>query len=147
MSEFSIDRRNGVLLVKFAGSMTIESLDALDNELKAFVSREGTMPTIIDFTDVLAIEQSSTLADREKIRPLMAGKPRVFVSNRPLLYGMLRVYSAHQDIQGEKVPTIVSSLAQAFHELSLIDPEFEPVAMEAHKTRAAKASTEPIPSS
>jgi hypothetical protein len=45
------------------------------------------------------------------------------------LFGLLRLYSTHQDNRGEKAPTIVRSMAEAFELLSLSEPKFEPVAM------------------
>lgn len=128
MSQFAIDRGNGVLLVKFEGSVTVESLIALDRELKSFIAREGMMPTVIDFTDISSVDvQISTLVDRGKNRSLMPGQPRVFVATKLLLFGLLRVYGAYQDGSGERPPTIVRSLDDAFATLSLTDPKFEPI--------------------
>lgn len=128
MSQFAIDRGNGVLLVKFEGSVTVESLIALDRELKSFIAREGMMPTVIDFTDISSVEvQTSTLIDRGKSRSLMPGQPRVFVATGSLLFGLLRVYGAYQDGYGERPPAIVRSLDEAFATLSLTDPKFEPI--------------------
>ena len=128
MNQFAIDRRNGVLLVKLAGSMTRESLGVLDAEVKDVIAREGSMAAIFDFTDVAALRiQPSTAADRGRQPSVMAGKPRVFVTADPLLFGMLRVYAAYRDINGEKPPMVVRLLLEAFRELSLIDPKFEPL--------------------
>lgn len=130
MIQFSIDRRNGVLLVEFTGSMTVESLNALDGDLKSFVACEGMMPTVIDFTDISAVEvQVSTLIDRGKSRSLMPGQPRVFVVTDPLLFGLLRLYGTYQDCSGEKSPSIVGSLDEAFATLSLANPKFDQVAI------------------
>jgi hypothetical protein len=130
MSQFAIDRENGVLLVKFAGPLTVESLITLDRELKSFIAREGIMPTVIDFTDITSVDvQTSTLIDRGKNRSLMPGQPRVFVATQSLLFGLLRVYGAHQDGSGERPPTIVRSLDAAFATLSLTHPNFEPIAI------------------
>ncbi|MDP1963877.1 MAG: hypothetical protein Q8K93_16930 [Reyranella sp.] len=128
MSQFAIDRGNGVLLVKFEGSITVESLIALDRELKSFIAREGIMPTVIDFTDITSVDvQISTLVHRGKNRSLMPGQQRVFVATESLLFGLLRVYGAYQDGRGERPPMIVRSLGDAFATLSLTDPKFEPI--------------------
>ncbi len=130
MIQFAIDRESGVLLVKFEDSLTVESLNALDSELKGFVAREGTMPTIIDFTDVMSVDVPvSTLVTKGKSPALMPGQPRVFVVTDTLLFGLLRLYGTYQDDSGEKRPTIVRTLAEAFAALSLIDPTFEPIAI------------------
>jgi hypothetical protein len=129
MSQFAIDRGNGVLLVKFDGSLTVESLIAFDGELKSFIAREGIMPTVIDFTGISSVGiQIATLVHRGKSRSLMPGQPRVFVATGSLLFGLLRVYGAYQDGSGERPPAIVRSLDEAFATLSLIDPDFEPIA-------------------
>jgi hypothetical protein len=142
MNQFAVDRRHGVLLVKFAGPMTLAALDAMHEELKAFIGREGTMSTVIDFTGASSIDvAASTLVSRGRSRSLMNGKPRVFVSPDALLFGLLRMYGSYQDAGGEKPPLIVHSLSEAFEALGLIDAEFEPVAIDADTTEAAILST------
>lgn len=129
MSQFAIDRRYGVLLVTFEGSMTVASMAALDSELKGIIAREGTLPTVIDFTGMPSVDVPvSAMVDKGKSRSLMAGQPRVFVVTDPLLFGLLRLYGTYQENGGEKLPTIVGSLAEAFAALYLIDPKFEPMA-------------------
>ena len=128
MHQFAIDHRNGVLLIKFAGPISRESLDALNDQLQAFVASNGTMPMIIDLTDVPSTDlEVSTFVSRGQIHSQMTGKRRVFVADSPLLFGLLRIYGAHQDNTGGSAPVIVNSLAEAFVELSLVDPEFEPL--------------------
>lgn len=49
--------------------------------MKDFVAREGSMPAIVDFTDVVSVEiQSSIVANRGQQHPVMVGMPRVFVT-------------------------------------------------------------------
>lgn len=130
MNQFSIDRRTGVLLVKFAGAMTIDRLRAFDEEVKALVAAEGPMPAIIDFTEVSSVDVETTaVVDRGGSRRQMVGQPRVFVSTNPLLFGLLRLYGAYQEAIDEKAPLVVTSLAEAFEALSVVDPKFEPVAI------------------
>ena len=132
MNQFAIDRRNGVLLVKFAGAVTVESLIVLDHELKDFIAREGTMPTVIDFTDVPSVDANvATFVNRGRNRSQMTGQQRVFVTTNTLLFGLLRLYGTHQDISGEKVPTIVQSLDKAFEALAVTNSTFEPVPLAA----------------
>jgi hypothetical protein len=128
MISLSVDRANRVLLVAFGGPVTVASLTNLDDELFRFIDRNGTMSTVIDFTVATTIEvQPSTLVHRGKNRSLMSGRPRVFVADNPLMFGLLRMYSTYQDDLGEMAPTIVWSLAQAFETLGLASPKFEPV--------------------
>lgn len=128
MNQFALDRRNGVLLVTFAGPLTQKNLDAYNDELRGFVAREGTMATIVDLTGVpSASAESSALVSRGRLPSLMPGKPRVFVVGDAAMYGLLRVYAAHQEANGETPPRIVRSLAEAFKALSLTDPAFEPI--------------------
>jgi hypothetical protein len=128
MISLSVDRANGVLLVAFGGPVTVDSLASLDDELMRFIHRNGTMSTVIDFTAATSIEvQPSTLVHRGKNRSLMSGRPRVFVADNPLMYDLLRMYSAYQDNFGEMPPTIVWSLGEAFKTLGVAEPHFEPV--------------------
>jgi hypothetical protein len=138
MTRLGIDRAHGVLLVTFAGAVTVESLAVLDDQLKDFIAREGAMATAVDFTAVAAVDIAvSSLANRGRGRPLMPGQSRIFVTADDLLFGLMRLYSTHQDNRGEKAPIIVRSMAEAFELLSLSEPKFEPVAM---------ASPSPAPS-
>src|SRR5258708_31715736 len=101
MIQFAIDRRNGVLLVTFEDSMTVESMSALDSELKGIIAREGTMPTVIDFTKVSSVDAPvSAMVDKGKRPSLMPRQPRVFVVTDPLLFGLLRLYGTYQDSGG-----------------------------------------------
>jgi hypothetical protein len=70
----------------------------------------------------------------------MSGRPRVFVGDNPLMFGLLRMYSAHQDNFGETAPTIVRSLAEAFETLGVTGPHFETVT-----TRATSPTEEQDP--
>lgn len=122
MNQFAIDRRNGVLLVTFSGSVTPESLGAFAGEVKGFITREDSMAAIIDFTGVVLVElEASVAANLGKSGRPMPGKPRVFVTASPLLFGLLRIYGAYQDGNGERAPAVVRSLAEAFQELALTD--------------------------
>jgi anti-anti-sigma regulatory factor len=130
MNQFAIDRRNSVLLVTFSGAVTVEALIVLDDQMKDFIAHEGTMPTVIDFTDVSSVDANlATFVNRGKDRSLMTGQPRVFVAIDPLLFGLLRLYGTHQDIRGEQPPTIVHSVAEAFEALAVTEPTFELIAM------------------
>jgi hypothetical protein len=139
MISLAVDRANGVLLVALGGPITIDTLASLDGELIHFVDRNGTMPTVIDFTAATSIEvQPATFVHRGKNRSLMSGRPRVFVADNPLMFGLLRMYSAHQDDFGEMAPTIVWSLAEAFKTLGMTRPKFEPVPTMASASRSQK---------
>lgn len=139
MISLTVDPANGVLHVAFEGPVTVDSLLRLDAELLDFIARNGTMSTIIDFTRATTIEvQPSTLVNRGNNRSLMSGRPRVFVTNNPLMFGLLRMYSAHQDNFGEMPPTVVRSLAEAFETLGLTEPKFEPV------TSTSRSSETPV---
>ena len=132
MIGLAVDHRNGVLLITFASSMTVETLAELDGYVKDFVAREGTMATIIHFTDTVSVEiEASSMANRGKARALMSGQPRILVTADPLLFGLLRLYTAHQENGGERPPAVVRSLAEATAALCPIEPEFEPVALAA----------------
>lgn len=131
MISLAVDRAARVLLVSFGGPVTLESLARLDSELLHFIAQNGVMSTVIDFTSATSIEvQPSTLVYRGNNRSLMSGRPRVFVTDNALMFGLLRMYSAHQDNFGEMAPSIVWSLAEAFETLRLTGPIFEPVAIE-----------------
>lgn len=123
-----IDRNNGLLLVDFCGAFTAESLVVLDERLQAFVAREGVMPTIIDFTGVESVNIAvATLVHRGGQRSQLLGQRRIFVSSDLLLFGLLRLYGTYQENQGETPPITVRSLPEAFAELGISGPVFEPI--------------------
>jgi hypothetical protein len=131
MSQFAIDRRNGVLLVSFTGPFTPDNLAVFDDELASVIAREGAMPIVVDFTDASCTGvKASTFEGRGRRSSVVPGKPRLFVTNNELIHGLLRLYSAYQDDRGEKCPLIVRSRAEAFKALSLVDPSFEPLTVQ-----------------
>jgi len=128
MISLAVDRANTVLLVQFGGPVTIASLARLDAELMHFIARNGMMSTITDFSAVTTIDvQPAILVNRGNNRSLMSGRPRIFVTDNPLMFGLLRMYSTHQDNFGELPPNIVWSLPEAFEALGLTMPNFEAV--------------------
>jgi hypothetical protein len=130
MIHLAMDRSNGVLLVTFSGFVTVESLTELDGKLKSFVAREGTMPTVIDFSGVESVNvDAPTLTIRGRGRSLVPEQPCVFVASNPLLSGLLLIYAANPDHSGEYPASIVDSLGEAFKLLSLRKPKFEMATM------------------
>jgi hypothetical protein len=128
MIELAIDRSRGLLLVEFCGTFTEDSLVVLDEHLQAFVASEGVMPTIIDFTGVESVNIAvATMVHRGGQRSQLLGQRRIFVSSDLLLFGLLRLYGTHQDHQGETPPITVRSLPEAFAELGISRPMFEPI--------------------
>lgn len=128
MIELAIDRNRGLLLVEFGGALTEDSLGVLDEDLQAFAAREGVMPTIIDFTGVDSVNVAvATMVHRGGRRSQLLGQRRIFVSSDLLLFGLLRLYGAYQDNHGETPPITVRSLPEAFAELGISRPMFEPI--------------------
>jgi hypothetical protein len=58
---------------------------------------------------------------------MAAGQARIFVATKPATFDFARSYSAMQRDFGGDGPQIVSTRADAYKILGLIDPKFEPL--------------------
>src|SRR3569832_159408 len=101
----------------------------MDEALKTFFAHEGIVDTIIDFTGVPRLDfETSVVSDRGRRPSRKSDTRRVFVVNTPVLFGTMRLYSAHQEHHGYTPPTKVHSLAEAHDLQQAPDARFEPVA-------------------
>lgn len=128
MLSFLIERRHFVLVSRFAGSLTNDDLVRQDGLVRAFSARQGPARSIVDFTDVTAIEVDTALITTIAQRTVR--RPRLFVVPQPAMFGLARLYSAHSGLAGQKEPTLMRSRTEAYAALGLDDPQFEPLALE-----------------
>ncbi len=130
MIDFRFDDLHRMLLVTFSVEGTNANFARLDNLLQAFVERHGTADTIIDFNDsqVGALDTGGIVA-RGHRPSRMPGKRRIFVAGNDHVFGMVRMYGAHQDGIGENSSEVVRSLDDAHALLGTTLDRFKPVAL------------------
>lgn len=126
MIELFFEHERRVLLVRYATELTHPNLEQLDRQLVAFVAREGRVNTIIDFSEVTGDVPTADIRFRGESPARMPDRRRIFVAPTDLVFGMLRIYGAHQDIGGTPPPTVVRTIAEAYALLDLSEPTFEP---------------------
>lgn len=117
MLRFGYNRAFDVLYVGFCCRLTSSSLAAFDVHLKDFVSANGAVHVLLDFTVApLGKVESDLIVERGRHQAtLVPGRKRVFVASRDHLYGILRMYAAYQ----EPPPEIVRTMPEAFRVLGL----------------------------
>lgn len=122
------DRQHRVLLARFSGALTVNDLAQSDVGAKAVLAREGPVRSILDFTEVDAIDvPSAEIAFRGSRPALMGDQTRVYVVPRPELFGLARMYSTYHGHSGGTEPLLVATFADALRALAIEDPDFEPV--------------------
>ena len=117
-------------MVKFSGVMAPEDLNALDTAVVDFVKKEGpTRGFLIDCTEVtdMAVPTSVFARRGQRASNVVADQERVYVMPQPELFGMGRMFGTYQRMVGKKEPVVVKTLVEAFYELKLTDPVFDPL--------------------
>lgn len=128
MIEFRFDDLHRILLVTFEAEGTALNFARLDDLLKAFVRQHGTVDTIVDFgATVLGTLNTNEIIARASRPSRMPGRRRVFVATSDHVFGMMRLYGAHQDGVGETTPAVVRNLDAALALLGTALDRFKPV--------------------
>ena len=105
MIKFRFDDLHRILLVTFEAEGTALNFARLDELLVAFVERHGTTDTIVDFSaPELGTLNTDEIIARASRPSRMPGRRRVFVAASDHVFGMMRLYGAHQDGVGETTP-------------------------------------------
>ena len=128
MLSFLFEQRHRVLLSRFGGSVTDDELRRQVRLAKAFATREGPLRTILDFTDVTDIQVDTRTITALATRT--ASHTRIFIVPRPEMFGMARLYTAHNTMAGSTAPSLVKSRAEAYATLALQEPDFQPIALD-----------------
>jgi len=130
MIDFRFDDLHRILLVTFSVEGSQANFARLDSLLKAFVEQHGTADTIVDFSaaDIGPLD-TGELVNRAHRPSRMPGRRRVFVAASDHVYGMMRLYGAHQENVGENTPIVVRSVEDALALLGTTMDRLRPVAL------------------
>jgi hypothetical protein len=128
---FQFDRENKIVLARFEGRVTDDSLAEFYRVgARSIVATMEFRGTIIDFSDVIAFDVSAetvrALAWEEPVDP-DSSKPRVMVAPEAHIFGLCRVFSSHGEDTRPNLH-VVRSREHAYAILSVSKPKFEPVA-------------------
>lgn len=108
------DRARRVIVARFGHTMDGPSLHSMRAAVKAFVTREGDCPAIVDFTAVTeANVPGSFIADLARAGPVIVGEKRILVAPRPEIFGMSRMYELNQPETSDRT-LVVRTLAEAY---------------------------------
>jgi len=125
--QFLLSQKPRVLLVRYDQALTSEKIADLDRALAEFVSREGTMDTIFDFSSAPPSGvETSVMVEYGRAPTRMPGRRRLFVVPNELYFGMFRLYGAYQEARGEETPKVVNSLEEALALLGAQSAVFAP---------------------
>ena len=127
MFTLAFDRRHRVLMARVTGTFSSDDIAALDAAIARGLAREGELRGILDFTVVEALAVSaSRLAVRG--RQPRSWEQAIACSRRRSPTPISSAGAAeHQRGSGNAVPQVVTTLAEAYAALGLVDPQFEPV--------------------
>lgn len=125
------DKRHNVLLTRFSGTYVATDISLRDKAVGRFVARNGLARGIMDFSAVEAVDIAiEAVVDRSSRPGLLRGQARVIVAPREPLWAMNRIFAAHRLFRQGEEPLLVRSIEEAYRALSMVDPVFEPVAID-----------------
>ena len=122
------DQTNKVLLATFSGAFTRQITIDLDTAARALQVRHGPFAVVLDFTKVT--ELALQLRDWPQFatnRRAIRGTRRIRVAPPIDIFTPLRLHGPHHGRAGEDTD-VVATRAEAFRQLGLRSPAFEPVA-------------------
>ena len=111
-----------VLLVQFRGNFTVESTQALNRTARAVVERHGNVIAITEF--------AMDLRDWKELghnRRAIRDRRRVLVAPDPQVRAMLTLHGTHQSPSHRDDTSVVRTLEEAFRQLGIKAPKFEPL--------------------
>ena len=125
------DRRHNVLMTRFFGTYVASDITLRDNAVGRFVTRHGLSRGIMDYTGIEAVDiPIEVVVERASRPPKLPGQARVIVAPREPMWAMNRIFAAHQLYRMGEEPLLVRSLEEAYRALRMVDPVFEPVAVD-----------------
>jgi len=122
------DQTNKVLLATFSGVFTRQVTIDLDTAARALAAHHGPFAVILDFTRVT--ELAIQLRDWPQFatnRRAIRGTRRIVVAPPSETFTPLRLHGPHHGRAGENTD-VVTTRVEAFRQLGLASPAFEPVA-------------------
>ena len=125
------DQRHNVLLTRFSGAYVATDISLRDKAVGRFVARNGLARGIMDYSAVEAVDiPIEVVVERSSQPPLLPGQARVIVAPREPLWAMNRIFAAHRLFRQGEEPILVRRIEEAYQALSMVDPVFEPVAVD-----------------
>ena len=127
MIELLFSRTPRVMLARFRVELTPENMLALDTLVVKFIACAGTADTIVDYSGVPnAPFLTSMIAEAARKAPRMLGRRRFYVADDMVIYGMCRLYSIYQEVNGFDPPEVVRTIDEALSALHATDAVFTP---------------------
>jgi hypothetical protein len=121
------DAEHKVLLARFDGTVTAETVMAMVATARRFAERQGPGPAIADFTAVERFDvDPDFIRSLAQAPPVMVGHKRVLVAPADEIFGSLRMFEMHQSAGGDE-PLVVRSLDRAYEVLGIKDLDFQPI--------------------
>jgi hypothetical protein len=126
---FEYDRVNKVLLTRIAGRFTDELLRECEQASRKHVGATGACAHIVDCSAITEYAVSSEfvrhMAEAEPVLP-SPNRGQFFVVPSAVGFGLARMFQIHGEPQ-QALVTVVRTVDEAFKELGLEDPRFEPL--------------------
>jgi len=122
----SFDRQARVLMASVSGVFSSDDIAGLDAAVPRFVSREGPVRGILDFTDATALAVSNSRIAARGQKPAMV-EALLIVAPQPEFNSLGRAFGQYQRMAGTAEPKVVGTLEEAYAILGIVDPQFEPV--------------------
>jgi hypothetical protein len=126
---FEFDFTNKLLLARFEGIATDESMAAFYRAMRKYAAATDPRAGIVDLSSITQVELSADLIrDLARQEPAMpeADRPRILVAPKASVYGVARMFQ----LLGEKTRPlleVVHTMDEALVALGVSSPRFEPL--------------------
>ena len=126
---FEFDQANKILLLHLEGQLHDESVEESYRSIRKYWTTTGARMGIGDFSPVTEFDLSgdliTQLAQQEPCMPDGTSCPRVLVAPETHVYGLARMFQILAE-NTRPALSIVHTLDEAFKELGVRSPHFEP---------------------
>ena len=126
---FEFDEKNKLLLGRLEGHVTEQEFEEFYNTIPLYAATVKPLAAIADFSEVTRFD-----VRKEKLRSFAFAapairdpkRPRVVVAPTPSIFGLARMFQALGE-ETRPLLTIVHTMEEAYKELHLRTPRFEPL--------------------
>jgi hypothetical protein len=126
---FEFDQANKILLLHLEGQLRDESMAESYRAIRKYWTTSGACMGIVNFSSVTEFALSgdliTQLAQQEPCMPDGTSSPRVIVAPETRVYGLARMFQILAE-NTRPALSIVHNLDEAFEELGVRSPHFEP---------------------
>ena len=128
MFTFDFDRTHRVVRVRFSGRLGAEQLSDFREFGKMFVSAEGPVHGLIDFSAIESVSfPEQEIVGQGQEEPVCPGYRYILIAPQRATYAIARLFSISRVMSGSQALPVVTTMDDAVARLGIQDLDFHPV--------------------